>query len=62
MDWGIKSYAPDFIVKLDDDTIVPENWNEPMMSVLNADSRLAYISSVNKSAKQGGNFEIKRRF
>lgn len=49
-----------YVVKLDDDTIVPENWNEPMMEVLEQDDRLAYISSINKNAKQGGDFaEIK---
>lgn len=46
----------DYIVKLDDDTIVPKNWNEPMIEVLEQDDRLAYISSINKNARQGNNF------
>ena len=51
-----KHYNPDFIVKLDDDTTVPKNWNLPMMEVLEQEKNLAYLSSINKSAKQGSDF------
>lgn len=51
---------PDYVVKLDDDTVVPEGWNEPMMEVLDTDMSLAYVSSVDKNAKQGGNFRYKK--
>ena len=46
----------DYVVKLDDDTVVPKNWNKPMMDVLDQDVKLAYLSSINDNAKQGGNF------
>jgi len=56
----IYRYKPDYIVKLDDDTIVPKNWNIPMMEVLEQDKKLAYLSSVDKDAKQGKEFFIKK--
>jgi len=51
-----KDQGFDYVVKLDDDTIVPKKWNYPMMEVLNQDARLAYLSSIDDSAKQGGDF------
>jgi len=49
------------VVKLDDDTLVPKNWNEPMMECLELDQDLAYISSINDSAKQGFGNLIERQ-
>lgn len=46
----------DFVVKLDDDTIVPYGWNGPMMEVLEIDDNLAYVASINQNAKQGSDF------
>jgi len=51
---------PDYVVKLDDDTIVPHDWNLPMIKVLDADPNLAYISSIDQNAKLGSDFKIKK--
>jgi len=52
--------APDYVVKLDDDTIVPPGWNLPMMQLLDDDLNLAYISSIDKDARQGIDFKSEK--
>jgi glycosyltransferase involved in cell wall biosynthesis len=51
---------PDYIVKLDDDTVVPPHWNKPMMKILDDNLNLAYLSSVDQNAKLGSNFKVEK--
>lgn len=56
-DWQQGKWEYEYIAKIDDDTIVPLGWDEPMIRVFDLDYHLAYISAVNLGARQGRNFK-----
>ena len=56
----VKKLGYEFIAKVDDDTIVPKGWNEPMMKVIKLDYDIGYIASINQSDRQGANCKKKK--